>query len=256
MAIKRILSLTLVCTAIGACSPSKPDQKFPDPVQALQAQGVQIMGKFEVPGGLTGYAGTVNHQPVAIYLTADGEHAIVGTLVDADGHAVYRDTLQQIVAGPMSKRVWSQLKHSTWVAEGNADAPRTVYVFSDANCPYCHLFWKKARPWVESGRLQLRHVLVGVISKTSDNKAATILTASDSEHAYVKNQRHFDEGGITPMKHVPEEVDRKLAANFKLMQQLGLHGTPAIVYRNEKGYVQFVRGVPSPQAMKKILGKR
>ena len=47
------------------------------------------------------------------------------------------------------------------------DAPGTVYVFTDPNCPYCSKFWADARPWVDSGAVVLRHVMVGILTPTS-----------------------------------------------------------------------------------------
>src|SRR5699024_4552653 len=129
---------------------------LPAPIQAMAERGVQIVGQFDTPGDLTAYAGIMGQRAVAIYLTADGKRAIVGTMIDSDGKLMNRETLQQMVAEPMSKRIWSQLENSTWVPDGDADAPRTVYVFSDPNCPYCYQFWSQSRPWVESGKVQLR----------------------------------------------------------------------------------------------------
>src|ERR1700754_2175348 len=73
----------------------------------------------------------------------------------------------------------TQLEHAHWVLDGSAKAPRTVYVFTDPNCPYCNKFWGDARPWVDSGKVQLRHIMVAVIAPTSAGKAATPLTDRD-----------------------------------------------------------------------------
>ena len=66
-----------------------------------------------------------------------------------------------------------------WIADGRDDAPRKVYVFMDANCKYCTKFWSDARPWVNAGKVQLRHVMVAVIAPTSPGKAATLLADPD-----------------------------------------------------------------------------
>lgn len=251
---RTLLTLTLLIMTTAACAEST--QNLPDPVQAIQERGVQIVGEFEAPGGLTGYAGIMGRKPVAIYVTENGQYAIVGSMLDASGEPVNRDTLQEMVVEPMSKRIWSQLENSNWVADGDTDAPRTVYVFSDANCPYCHVFWKRARPWVKSGKVQLRHILVGVISETSDNKAATILTAGNPKHAYTKNEQKFAEGGIEPTEDIPKKVHKKLVSNMRLMRKLGIRGTPGIVYRDDQGHVQIWSGAPPKQAMSKVLGER
>lgn len=50
---------------------------------------------------------------------------------------------------------------------------------SDPNCPYCYKFWQAARPWVESGKVQLRHIQVGVIREESRGQVATLLNSKD-----------------------------------------------------------------------------
>lgn len=32
--------------------------------------------------------------------------------------------------------VWKNLEKATWIQDGQKNAPRIVYVFSDPNCPY------------------------------------------------------------------------------------------------------------------------
>ncbi|WP_373769742.1 thiol:disulfide interchange protein DsbG, partial [Delftia acidovorans] len=80
-------------------------------------------------------------------------------------------------AKPAGDTVQAQLETSTWVPDGKADAPRVIYTFTDPNCKYCHKFWEAARPWVDAGKVQLRHILVGVIRDDSPAKAAAILQA-------------------------------------------------------------------------------
>lgn len=62
-------------------------------------------------------------------------------------------------------------------------APRIVYVFTHPNCPFCAKLWLDARPWVDGGKVQLRHVLVGILGPTSAGKAAALLTAKDPSAA-------------------------------------------------------------------------
>lgn len=76
------------------------------------------------------------------------------------------------------------------------DAPVVLYVFADPFCPYCKQFWQQARPWVESGKVQLRTLLVGVIKPESPATAAAILAAKDPAktwHDYEAPQE--DEAG-------------------------------------------------------------
>lgn len=59
------------------------------------------------------------------------------------------------------------MEKASWILDGKKDAPVIVYVFADPFCPYCKQFWQQARPWVESGNVQLRTLLVGVIKPES-----------------------------------------------------------------------------------------
>src|SRR5699024_2137655 len=200
---------------------------MPEALEALEAQGVTIMDEFEA-GAVRGFVGVVGDQPVAVYVTAEG-NAIVGTRLDANGEPMDDEILHELAAKPISDQVWGQLEAATWVIDGQADAPRTVYTFTDANCPYCHLFWEAARPWVDAGQVQLRHLLVGVISQDSPTKAAAILGASDPSAALLENEMKFDDGGITPAPSLPDDVAKALEDNQHLMMTLGFRGTPGII---------------------------
>ncbi len=162
---------------------------LPSPMQALKQQGFTFHGQFEAPGGLEGYAASASGQTVAAYLTADGQHAVVGTLIDEQGNNVSADALQRLVNGPKNAKLWEQMADQHWVREGDADAERIVYTFSDPNCPYCRKFWEDARPWVESGRVQIRHLMVGVLKPDSAPKAAALLSADAPAEAIAEHYR-------------------------------------------------------------------
>lgn len=206
-------------------------------------------------GNLRAYAAVADDQPIAIYVLGDGS-AIVGTRLDAQGAPVDEATLKELVAKPMDEQAWAQLESLTWVPDGKADAPRIVYTFTDANCPYCHLFWEAARPWVDAGKVQLRHLLVGIIKEDSPAKAAAILSASDPAAALRENEVKYDQGGITPAQGVPENVQNILRDNQMLMLSMGFRGTPGIIVRDDEGLIQKYNGMPQQDALTEVLGPR
>lgn len=227
----------------------------PPVLEALEDQGVLIKQEFDVSGGVRAFAGVVNDQPVAVYVLADG-NAVAGTRLNAKGEPVDQATLQNLVAKPISDQAWAELESATWVLDGKADAPRIIYTFTDANCPYCHLFWEAARPWVDAGKVQLRHLLVGIIKKDSPAKAAAILGAADPSAALVENETEYDQGGITPAKSVPDDVQRILESNQMLMFSMGFRGTPGIMVLNDEGLIQKYNGMPQQDALIEVLGPR
>lgn len=149
---------------------------------------------------------------------------------------------------------WNALESGTWIRDGRDDAPRVVYAFTDPNCPYCRKFWKDARPWVDAGKVQIRHVMVGMLGPTSAPKAAALLSAPDPAAAFLEYER--DPGRLALPTAIDEAIRRKLDANFALMQKLGSSGTPTIVFRDAAGGVREVRGAPRAEALLAILGPR
>lgn len=255
-----------VVTQVVVAAPERPAA-----LQALEKQGVTIVGTFPAPGGLTAWAGYIGQRPLSLFVTPDGKHVIAGTLLDAQGEEVAEAALEKTVRGAMTAGAWSKLESSHWIEDGKKDAPRTVYVFTDPNCPYCNKFWADARPWVDSGKVVLRHVMVGILTPTSAGKAAALLAAKDPAAALSAYERgHMEQNGksiasgrvrpladagLKPLEDIPADIERKLTANHRLMASLGLQATPAMVWRDANGAVQMRTGAP-PSEIPAILGPR
>lgn len=239
---------------VTGCSQAETANQ-PPALKALEDQGLTVMQEFKVGGGLRAFAAVASDRPVAIYITSDG-NAIVGTRLNAKGAPMDEADLEKLAAKPVSDKEWSQLQSSTWVLDGKADAPRVIYTFSDANCPYCHRFWEASRPWVDSGKVQLRHILVGIIKEDSPAKAAAILGAPDRTAALVMNERRFSQGGVTPAKSVPADVSKILDDNLALMMNTGFRGTPGIVLRGPNGVLKKYNGMPQGAQLSEVLGPR
>lgn len=237
-------------------SPLVVAEELPAAVRQIEAKGAKVVGSFDAPNGMRGYAAQFRNQGVAIYLTADGKHALVGSLFDEQGQDLSEPQLEKLVYAPMAKEVWAKMEKSAWIADGKADAPRIVYLFSDPNCPYCNLFWEQARPWVESGKVQLRHIMVGIIRADSPGKSAALLAAKDPQKALLDHEKAGKASTLKALDKVPADVQAKLDANQALMDELGLSATPAIFYLDEQQRLQQQQGAPRPEMLGKILGKR
>lgn len=236
-----------------ALAPFASAENWPAPIAATTELGVEIVGRFDAPAGLQGFAGKHNGQGLALYLTADKQHVLIGTLLDAEGKDLSRAHLDELVYQPMARATWAQLEASPWIADGSEDAERVIYTFTDPNCPYCSMFWEQARPWVESGQVQLRHILVGILRADSAGKSATILAADDPAAAL---HAHETGDGVEAMDEIPESIDRQLQANRALMMQLGAQATPAIFYRDDQGRLQHQQGAPRPERLREMMGVR
>nr|WP_296255535.1 MULTISPECIES: thiol:disulfide interchange protein DsbG [unclassified Pseudomonas] len=231
-------------------------EELPVPIQALEAKGATIKGSFDAPGGLKGYAAEYQKQAMALYLTPDGKHVLAGNLFDEKGEDLSQAPLQKLVVEPLTQQMWSQMQSSTWIADGAMTAPKIIYLFSDANCPYCNMFWEQARPWVKSGKVQLRHIMVGVIREDSAAKAATLLADVNPELALQKHEQAGKSSTLKAMSNIPKDIQAKLDTNMKLMDEMGLSATPAIFYKDENGHVQQQQGAPRPEVLAKMMGPK
>lgn len=251
----RLTALIPLSMALLA-APLVQAENLPKAIQQMQAKGAEIKGGFDAPNGLRGYAAQYQNNALALYLTPDGKHVLVGSLFDEQGKDLSAEPLQKLVYAPMSKALWAKMESAAWIADGKDSAPRKVYLFSDPNCPYCNMFWEQARPWVESGKVQLRHIMVGIIREDSPGKSAALLAAKDPAKALHDHEKAGKASTLKALDKVPEAVQQKLAANMALMEEMGLQATPAIFYQDEQGNLQSQQGAPRPELLGKILGKR
>ena len=252
MRLTALLPLSLALLA----SPALQAEELPKAVQQLQAKGAVIKGSFDAPNGLRGYAAEYQNNALALYLTPDGKHVLVGSLFDEQGKDLSAEPLEKLVYGPMSNAIWAKLEKTAWIADGKADAPRKVYLFSDPNCPYCNMFWQQARPWVESGKVQLRHIMVGIIREDSPGKSAALLASKDPIEALHTHEKAGKASTLKALEKIPADVQAKLDANLATMEELGLSATPAIFYLDEQQQLKTQQGAPRPEMLGKILGKR
>lgn len=269
---RQALASAVILTTTGFAAEPVRSQTRPAALKALEAHGFTIVGSFPSAGSLRAWAAYRGQQPLAVYETPDGKHLVVGTLLAADGQEPDRERLQRAVASPMGDGIWRRLGEARWIADGSERAPRIVYVFTDPNCPFCAKLWADARPWVDAGKAQLRHILVGILGPTSRGKSAALLAARDpaaalrdyeSRQAGVVGQamaqggrpRPLGDETLKPLTDIPPAVGTQLDAHAALMAELGLQATPAVVWRQAQGLVQSRAGVP-PDALVQVLGPR
>lgn len=226
----------------------------PDAVQALVERGVDVVDRFDAPGGMTGYVGTMRGRPVSFYLTTDKKHVVFGPMLSETGENLSEARIRKSVTGPQNEEAWLKLENSEWVRDGDEGAPVVIYTFTDPNCPYCHRFREAAEPWIEAGRVQLRHVMVGILKEDSLPKAATILGADDPESALHDNQRNYENGGIPVDREIVSANHKRVSANNSLMNNLGLGATPSTYYKSDDGTVEVKQGVPRPEELPAMMG--
>ncbi|SNY96653.1 Thiol:disulfide interchange protein DsbC [Halomonas sp. hl-4] len=250
-------SFTLIASAMLGMlmMPTAQADSLPDPIQALADQGLEIHGEFDAPGGMRGFGASRQGQELTIYLTPDGEHAISGSLTDQDGdNQLEEAALDKHVRAPLEAETWQLLEDSHWIQDGQRDAPRVIYTFTDPNCPYCQTFWEAARPWVDAGKVQLRHIMVGILDADSPAKAAALLAAEDPAEALVNHKQ----GERISASAQPRDIEEQVYTNNQLFEGLGLHATPTSAFKRQtdEGVTRLdrVEGMPNEERLEEMMG--
>ncbi len=247
--LKRLLMLTLLPLTLHA-------EELPAPVKAIEKQGITIIKSFDAPGGMKGYLGKYQEMGVTIYVTPDGKHAISGYMYDDAGTNLSEKLFNQELYGPAGRELWKRMEKAEWILDGQKTAPRVVYVFADPYCPYCKQFWQQARPWVESGKVQIRTLMVGVIKPESPAAAAAILSAKDPAKSWHEYEQSNGKMTLALPKTIPPAIMRSLNLNQKIMDDLGANATPAIYYMNDESVLQQAVGLPDAEKLKTIMGEK
>ncbi|MDE2091862.1 MAG: thiol:disulfide interchange protein DsbG [Gammaproteobacteria bacterium] len=165
---------------------------------------------------------------------------------------VLADPGSQVVQPPMLA-----LQRTRWIPIGSRHPVHVLYAFTDPNCPYCHKLWVAMQPYYHRD-VQVRHILVGIISASSPGKAAAILDARDPSAALRKNEARWGMradggGGIAPLAQ-PSSTDLKiLALDQALMQDFGIPGTPALMYQDKQGKIHVMAGLPDKTELAGII---
>ncbi|MFG6668599.1 thiol:disulfide interchange protein DsbG [Halomonas sp. HNIBRBA4712] len=230
------------------------ESTLPAPVQALRDQGLTIHERFDAPGGLTGFGASAQGQEVIVYLTPDGEHAVIGTLYDSEGENLTEQQLEAAVRVPLEAQTWQSLEQSHWIQDGDENAPRTIYMFTDANCTYCKRLWRQTRPWVDAGQVHIRHIMVGILAPSSPALAATILAADDPTAALTA---HSEGEPLEPAAQA-REIEEQVYTNNQLFEELGLVATPTTAFKRETddGLIRLdrIEGLPSNARLVEMMG--
>lgn len=239
---------------IAAPALAQDTTNLPAPIAALEDRGATIGEAFDAPDGLTGYTVSFQGQTLTAYVTANEDHVVVGTLLDGDGTNLSQPVLQAAANAARPEAEWQALAQADWIVDGDAEADRVVYAFTDPNCPFCHRFYEQTREWIDAGDVQIRHVMVGVLREDSAAKSATLLSADDPSAALASHEANFDNGGVSPAERLPAEAQAQVQANNELMSRLGIRGTPSVFYKDDEGAVRLVRGLPRGEQLDAVMG--
>lgn len=244
-------AMVIASAAAAAAAP------YPKMIQGAVDSGVKVVKRFPAASGLTGWVLMQEGRHSLLYTTNDGKTAIAGALINEDGENLNEQYAAKYFPKPDTAAMFKKLEQSTFVTEGTINNPKNVmYVFVDANCPFCHNTWKALQPYEKAG-LQVRWILVDTLGPTSMPKAIEVLAAKDKTAAFRKMELDHGKswqpsaGMDAASKPAVAEQIRK---NNELLHAFGMNGTPGMVWKDRQGQMQIKNGMPRLSELPAMTG--
>lgn len=244
----------LALLAAGAVSANTPVEAH------LEANGVKILKRFDGPSGMTGIvAEATGGQRRVMYITADGQTLVHGTLFDARGgnlterHA--REVSQQLPAvrtgmdAAKRQAMLRTLRGLRGIEQGRADAPRTIYAIIDPQCPHCHSLGDQLQPAIDAGRVRVVWLPAAVLSRESEAQAGAMyqLPAGRAVSDWLSDK-------LPTTGPVSDDVREHLARNVLALRDTGHGAVPFVVSPTRDGRDVLVSvGAPSPSELRNFV---
>ncbi len=250
-------SLAAGALLLAAAAPVHAAETYPKAIAHAVKSGVKVVKRFPAASGLTGWILSQGGSHSTVYTTADRRTLLAGTLIGENGENLSAKYEDLYVPKPDLSGQYKGLEKSAHVVEGTLKDPKSVmYVFVDANCPFCHYTWKALQPYENAG-LQVRWILVDTLGPTSLPKAIEVMAATDKAAAFRKMELNHGKPWSAPAQATAVAQPALAAAiknNNALMGQFGLGGTPGVIWKDKQGKVQVKAGMPRLSELPAMTG--
>lgn len=153
-----------------------------------------------------------------VYVTSDGQHLLQGRLVDLET----RVDLTDLAKTDIRVEQLSALDPESFITFGPKDSPYQILVFTDPDCGYCRRLHEQMDDYLAAG-IQVNYLGFPRAGEGSEtyNKLVSVWCAEDQQAAMDLAKS----GGRVPAL----TCDNPVAEHYRLGQQLGINGTPAIL---------------------------
>ncbi|MFP3873796.1 MAG: DsbC family protein [Thiohalophilus sp.] len=180
----------------------------------------------------------VSIPPQVFYMSPDARYVVDGEVIDLDNKRnLTREYREQSVATAIEA-----LGEESMIVFGPQDAEHTVTVFTDIDCGYCRKLHEVVDEYNEQG-IRIRYMAYprAGLESGAYQKAVSAWCADDRKAALTKAKQ----GKSLPQK----TCDNPVADQFKLGQNMGISGTPALVLEDGR----IVPGFVPPKRLAAIL---
>lgn len=254
---RRAVAAAFVAGGALAASAAPAADAYPQAIRQAVDSGVKVVRQFPAVSGLTGWVLAQDGRYSTVYTTADRKTLLAGALIGEHGENIGAQYEEKYVPKPDLGPLFQQLDKSAYVTEGAAaGAKAPIYVFVDANCPYCHMAWLALQPYEKAG-LQVRWIPVDTLGPTSMPKAIEVMTAADKVAAFRAMEANHGKPWTAPAQMNEAAQPAAAAAirrNGELMRRFGIAGTPGLIWKDKQGKVQVKAGMPRLSELPAMTG--
>ena len=224
-----------------------------DKLMTLASGQVKELGETH---GLRGLYLRNGQEFQVLYVTPDGRSTIAGVMWDATGKNLTREQVSKIdgavptmvVEKEGSKTLEAAAKadtllgveHSAFGIYGDPAAPRLWMIF-DPYCSYSVRAFDELKPYVAAGRIQLAIVPISILDYETNGQstpaAESLLSQDPARMAEAWDHQSF-RAPASP------EAPALLQKNNRIAEEIGLKGTPTLVWRKADGTAGEIDGIP------------
>ena len=175
----------------------------------------------------------------AAYVTADGKYAIAGDLYDLRANVNLTDNERRTAR----LKLLDEVPESQMVIFGAKNAPHTITVFTDVDCPYCRKLHSQIAAYNRLG-IRVRYMFY---PRTGPNTPSW----TRAEEVWCSADRHtaLTQAKLGEDLHVKLCPNTPVAREYELGRELNIEGTPAIVLGNG----DMLPGYVSPTELAQLL---
>ena len=224
-----------------------------DKLMALASGQVKDLGQTH---GLRGLYLRNGREFQVLYVTPDGRATIAGVMWDATGKNLTREQVSKIDGaiptivvdkdGAKSVEAAARtdallgVEHAAFGLAGDPAAPR-LWMIIDPFCSYSVRAFDALRPYVTAGRIQLALVPISILDYEDNGQstpaAQSLLSQNPARMAEAWDHQNFR---LAPSESAPALLEK----NNRIAEEIGLRGTPTLVWRKADGSAAEIDGIP------------
>jgi thiol:disulfide interchange protein DsbC len=221
--IQKALVLTLIVVssfAVSKVQAASVDQEI-ERVRAELAKMIPQAGVAEIVATPAKNVYRIAFQGNYAFVYASDDHVLIGELLNTKTRANLGDLAQ----AERTAKVIEDFPTSKMIVFGPEDATRHITVFTDIDCGYCRKLHNEVNDLTDAG-VQVRYLAFprSGIGKASYNKYVSVWCNDDQRTALTTAKA----GGSVPTA----TCDNPIAETYNLGQQVGVRGTPTIIFDN------------------------